>query len=935
MPTPVPTDILVRPRVPEAPLRPLPPGSLLASATALLASFEPDKMSLDAHADRFFAAAEEGAFGLDLKRFDARKSDRLEGKSAFLWGAKTRHPEDQTFCRQVLYGATRYAKLLDAFMDEFYAKHAARLNRRELLEARVCAYLALVRLDELGLGALAALLHAHPSGARFAVPFLEFLFDAKASFGSENEKTAERWRLTYDDAYVANLIGSLDEKKNDARLWIDAFRREVEGFSNDGGNEENDDDDSELDSEGSDDDDETRASEREQKKTRDKKKRSNARNVTVPRPFNIRPSRPRPAPPTEGPKKAPFKANPVPISTHRAGPTADEIAIRRRESKNREAVLKKYADPRLTFKLRAVERPTNVDKVRAEMEAERNAELHAVRDSMVPIANPVPRSNAPGFVDKRTGPIKTTAAAILRADAVLQKKRREEVAAIEDFEAGLRDSSEYEAWRLKMRLEDEANRELEIQQTREEMARSNEEARAARAAAAAANASKGAAARGESEALRLQKNAERDARHAEALAKKLKVDAEKRKGLEEARRLLAEERKKNASERTKERLATAARLAEERRAELAKKAELVREIRAFAAETDPSGLTSSAKHAAQRSVMSTASLTRAPLLEDMSVAELRERLQLVARRAELKETSRRARFRSEREKKADSLAQKLADVEKHRREASLSLKQRRAARDAEDTKRRAMVAAKRAEDERRASLREIEKRAERARLAKLADAKREAENFAVSTRPANDPTLARRKERSVELSRAREAQSQALETKKELFSRRRSRAIEDRSIKERRETETANKSKFELEYEARLRAAGKADETMRRDDARKKREAVEAERARVETVRAAFRGLAYDGNDANARVATKNKNGAVLKNSVGPATLKAAGLASDVSRGAFVARNQREKADALREAYREEFGARTGGVTRDTMLDAPPDPGGVARAVAE
>ena len=333
--------------------------------------------------------------------------------------------------------------------------------------------------------------------------------------------------------------------------------------------------------------------------------------------------------------------------------------------------------------------------------------------------------------------------------------------------------------------------------------------------------------------------------------------------------------------------------------------------------------------------MSTASLTRAPLLEDMSVAELRERLQLVARRAELKETSRRARFRSEREKKADSLAQKLADVEKHRREASLSLKQRRAARDAEDTKRRAMVAAKRAEDERRASLREIEKRAERARLAKLADAKREAENFAVSTRPANDPTLARRKERSVELSRAREAQSQALETKKELFSRRRSRAIEDRSIKERRETETANKSKFELEYEARLRAAGKADETMRRDDARKKREAVEAERARVETVRAAFRGLAYDGNDANARVATKNKNGAVLKNSVGPATLKAAGLASDVSRGAFVARNQREKADALREAYREEFGARTGGVTRDTMLDAPPDPGGVARAVAE
>lgn len=185
------------------------------------------------------------------------------------------------------------------------------------------------------------------------------------------------------------------------------------------------------------------------------------------------------------------------------------------------------------------------------------------------------------------------------------------------------------------------------------------------------------------------------------------------------------------------------------------------------------------------------------------------------------------------------------------------------------------------------------------------------------------------------LSRNRLDQNQELVHKKELFSQRRSRLVEARSIKERIESENERKSKFELEYEARLRAAGKADETMRRDDARKKREQVEAERLRVETTRAAFRGLAYDGNDANASKSERRDGGAVLKTSVGPAKIKAAGLASDVSRGAFVARNQREKADALREAYREEFGARTGGMTRDTMLDAPPDPGGVARAVAE
>ena len=52
------------PACPRAPSRPLPPGALLAASAALLASFEPDKMGLDAHADRFFAPSEEGAFGL-------------------------------------------------------------------------------------------------------------------------------------------------------------------------------------------------------------------------------------------------------------------------------------------------------------------------------------------------------------------------------------------------------------------------------------------------------------------------------------------------------------------------------------------------------------------------------------------------------------------------------------------------------------------------------------------------------------------------------------------------------------------------------------------------------------------------------------------------------------------------------------------------------
>ena len=940
MPTPVPTDIMVRPRVPEAPSRPLPPGSLLASATAALASFEPDKMSLDAHADAFFAAAEEGAFGLELKRFDASRSDRLRGRHS--WGAKTRDPEDQTFVRQVLYGATRYSNMLDAFVAALYDKHAARLSRREKLEARVCAYLALLRLDELGMGALGAILKAHPSGVRFAVPFLEFAFDTAAL---EEAGVVRKWLERYDDAFVANAIGFLERHAAEARVLAEAFTLELTlgGVPNDASD---DDDDASSSSEprldassedvGEGDDAKrssaTRSTARDKKKSRMRERtmRGAPSRATVPKPFNLRPSRPRPAPPVQVPV-APFKANPVPISTRRAGPTADAIAVRRAETRNREAVAKKYADPKLVFRLTAIERPSNLDKVRAEMEARERSEMEAVSRSTVPIARPVPSSNAPGFVDPKAGPIKTTAAAILRADAALRRKREKEIAAVEDFEIGLRDSSEYEAWRLKTRLEDEARRKLEIRETREEMARSNEEARAARAAAARANAELGAATRETRESLKQRRDALEKASLERNQASRHRVSLEKRKGLDDSRKALAEERRKAAEARTAERAATAARLAEARRKALAEKAELVREIRALAAETDRATVSQSLAHDKRTQQSVTSNAHGAPLLEDMSMAELRERLALVAARAEAKEKRRREAIRAAREARADGLARKLADLESHRRDASLSSKQRKEARLAEDEKRRALVEAKRAEDARAAELRAEAKRAARARAKKVADAEAEAERFANATRPANDPTLARRKERSVLLSRAREANRDASEARKASFAAARARATEKRAVLERRDEENARKSKFELEYEARLRAAGKADETMRRDDARRKREAVESERARVESVRGAFRGLAYDGEEKNASTTDEKK--LVAKSAVGPASLRAAGLASDVSRGAF-GRKQKEKTDALREAYREEFGA-GGGLTRDTMLDAPAASGGVARTIAD
>ena len=243
------------------------------------------------------------------------------------------------------------------------------------------------------------------------------------------------------DAFVANALGFLDDGRDDALALLDRFKRDLEGFH---GKNSNDVSDSDV----SDDDDDEEEEDQEARRDASRVKRRPVKRrpaaVTVPEPFNIARSRPRPAPPVEA-KPEPFKAKPVPISTRRFGPTAEQIAVRRAEARNREAVAAKYADPRLAFRLRAVERPSNVEKVRAEMEAREIAAIEAERASVIPIARSVPASNAPGFVDPKAGPVKTNAAAILRADAVLRARREKEMAAVEDFEAGLRDSSEYEA----------------------------------------------------------------------------------------------------------------------------------------------------------------------------------------------------------------------------------------------------------------------------------------------------------------------------------------------------------------------------------------------------------------------------------------------------------------------------------------------------------
>eukprot|EP00742_Colponemidia_sp_Colp-10_P003273 GILJ01003483.1.p1 GENE.GILJ01003483.1~~GILJ01003483.1.p1 ORF type:complete len:810 (+),score=205.76 GILJ01003483.1:57-2432(+) len=366
-------------------------SELLAACQEIVSSFNPLQATVDSHAEQFVAEFE--------------------------------NVSDAMFVKQVFYGCFRYKKFLKVFISALLYKFKGSTQRSDSNLFTIFAYLAIFRLDELGLDEFRRfVISQEPTKMQV---FLSFLFNVDTL---ENW-CREEWCKSYDHVYIdETIIGGIKKRIEDIQELLNEIDSKATG-----------------------------------KKMETEKE---APQPTQFEPFNLTKPRPRLVPePVPIPKGV--KSRPVPSNLFNTTLQDIEKQKQKRREEVKQETKKKYAEEKEgRFNLRSESRPSKFAEVKAQVEKERQDQLKFDMKH----TNPVPNFAA------TPAEVKLNVAAILREDAVYKKKQEQEAQIIKAYEEELRDTTEYERWQNDMRRADEeAKREL-IEKRKLEMEMARQEA---------------------------------------------------------------------------------------------------------------------------------------------------------------------------------------------------------------------------------------------------------------------------------------------------------------------------------------------------------------------------------------------------------------------------------------------------------------------------
>eukprot|EP00756_Hemistasia_phaeocysticola_P042002 Hpha_TRINITY_DN16946_c0_g1::TRINITY_DN16946_c0_g1_i1::g.54458::m.54458 len=621
---------------------------------------------------------------------------------------------ERAFIEQVSYGCQRYKPLLTSAVGRYLA--VKRRMNDCFVAFVVLTYIAMFRIDELGMPAFRALVTGCASHSKIS-EYLLFIF----AEGSAESYFADEWRRTFDDTYVEEtLLGHINRYRGRMLALAAEFDVLASG------------------------------QEQRLKEQAEGKIKVTAKPSTRPAPFPLSQSRPRVAPEPEPEPPAQRPRRPIDTSTtatkealtaFRAGKQLTTLDPDVREENRRKEASKSFQPPALHS---LNERPSKFSEVVRKVEEEEFAKTRPEFESR-PDVETVRRklaklpSEAP----------KVTAAALLREDAVWRKREEEAQAVLRKKETELRDDSEFREWQAKKLAEDDEQARAVVAQRKVEMMLADEEARAARRRQEKKNAKEAHELRVDTEE-KLTRMREADAareaenRQCAAIQKDLLKE-----NVKKANTVLSTAKKETAKNVREEDRMLELKLAENMELELLRKAEIIREIREHVEtikyDVDPE--TGKKTRRMFRKDFDPESTMGLGTLGEMSLAELYRKLSDTKAEVQKQRMEKNATITAEIDSKKREHSERLETVEKRRQhqrfEKEMQREMRREERRVQEEKKRSreeerLVALqgklKEKRDERKRE-EEIRRERERARLLqqqyKAADkGAREAKNWA-------------------------------------------------------------------------------------------------------------------------------------------------------------------------------------------------------------
>eukprot|EP00929_Paragymnodinium_shiwhaense_P007467 TRINITY_DN111389_c0_g1_i1.p1 TRINITY_DN111389_c0_g1~~TRINITY_DN111389_c0_g1_i1.p1 ORF type:complete len:755 (-),score=315.21 TRINITY_DN111389_c0_g1_i1:179-2443(-) len=526
---------------------------------------------------------------------------------------------EQKFIHQVFYGAVRYQKFLKLFVTSFLYKCPTTALRSEQTLYSVLAYILFFRLEELSVAEFQQLLRESPGSEQALLALLQYALSV-----DELERWVKvEWCKLYDCHYIeTQVIGKLQTFADELRPVVEEVELKATGT--------------------------IASSDTQIVKTR---------KATEMKPFNLTKVKPRLIPEPEVISRQ-IKAMPVPNTIHKTSLEEVEAQKKQRMEEERAKVRDKYAvteAPPLTTATRVD--PSEREELAKRVEAERMAECTfqpaAAKKYVPPTEEAVVRHNA---------------AAVLREDALLKKKQAKEYELLKRYEEDLHDASGFHKWQQEQREKDELEEEARMRQRMVEMQLAREEAIEAFESCVRKKHIMAEHQKEEAKVAQAQKAYENELELEEKrhLVTDVQEDRERARVAEQE---ILRVREQNAERLRKEKEDDFARKRREEEFELEKKKDLIRQIRALE------------KVPVERfKAFDPAEPPAHGLMEEMSLSELRERLETLKSQRQRELEDKRERQLEKKAEKQMELAEKAETLAQIREVAREQAKERHAER---------------------------------------------------------------------------------------------------------------------------------------------------------------------------------------------------------------------------------------------------------------